>query len=91
MAELATIRATGYAVSEGEKLVGARGIAAPVFSNTGIVGCLCLTSPKHHIPDDAVPEIGKEVAASAAALSWVLGAVPGAPERELAPKTRRRS
>jgi DNA-binding IclR family transcriptional regulator len=91
MAELTKIRATGYAVTDGEKLAGARGIAAPVFSHAGIVGCLCMTSPKHHIADEAVPEIGRQVAANAAALSWVLGAVPGATERETGSRARRRS
>lgn len=77
MAELANVRAVGYAVSEGEKLPGARGVAAPVFSNTGVIGCLCLTSPRDRLSLKAVPEIANKVAANAAALSWVLGATPG--------------
>jgi DNA-binding IclR family transcriptional regulator len=74
-AELADIRARGWAVSESEKLPDARGIAAPVFGPAGVLGCICLTSPKARVPHASIEAIGREVAARAKALSHDLGAV----------------
>ncbi|MGF6779279.1 DNA-binding IclR family transcriptional regulator [Paraburkholderia sp. GAS334] len=73
-AELNTIRAQGYAVSTGEKLPDARGIAAPVFGPRGILGCICLTSPKSRLPHGNIEAIGREVARRATTLSRALGA-----------------
>jgi DNA-binding IclR family transcriptional regulator len=71
---LQLVRRRGFAVSEGEKLPGAQGIAAPVFGPDGIVGCLCITAPKGRIPRDSVLTIGRAVALEAAELSRALGA-----------------
>lgn len=71
--ELAVIRERGWALSEGEKLAGARGIAAPVFGPTGVIGSICLTSPRDRLPEDMVERIGADVAAFAARLSQNLG------------------
>lgn len=73
-AELAAIRARGYAVSESEKLPDARGIAAPVFGAGGIVGCVCLTSPKTRMPHASIEKIGAEIVARSLELSHTLGA-----------------
>jgi DNA-binding IclR family transcriptional regulator len=73
-AALQLVRRRGFAVSEGEKLPGAQGIAAPVFGPDGIVGCLCITAPKGRIPRDSVLTIGRAVALEAAELSRALGA-----------------
>ncbi|VCU70460.1 Acetate operon repressor [Pigmentiphaga humi] len=73
-AELAAIRCRGYAVSESEKLLDARGIAAPVFGPGGIVGCVCLTSPKSRMPHASIEAIGQDIAARSLALSRTLGA-----------------
>ncbi|ASO21691.1 DNA-binding IclR family transcriptional regulator [Actinoalloteichus hoggarensis] len=75
-AELERVRSTGYAVTGGEKLPEARGIAAPVFGPAGVVGCLCLTSPKDRTPNRSIPAIGVAVQAKAAALSRELGTRP---------------
>jgi len=72
--ELARIRARGYAVSESEKLPDARGIAAPVFGPGGIIGCVCLTSPKSRMPHSSIESIGKHIVQSSLALSRTLGA-----------------
>ena len=72
--ELAAIRARGYAVSESEKLPDARGIAAPVFGPGGIVGCVCLTSPKLRMPHASIETIGREIVARCLSLSRTLGA-----------------
>jgi DNA-binding IclR family transcriptional regulator len=71
--ELERVRKSGYGVSEGEKLAGARGVAAPVFGLSGIVGSICMTSPKERIPINRVAEFGEMVAATAGRLSRSLG------------------
>lgn len=72
--ELAEIRLRGYALSDGEKLPDARGIAAPVFGPKGVFGCICLTSPKSRMPHGDIAAIGQEIVARAATLSRDLGA-----------------
>ncbi len=74
-ADLEAVRAAGYLVTDGEKLPEAQGIAAPVMSARGVVGCLCLTSPKSRALAADIDEIGREVSRNAAALSHALGAV----------------
>jgi len=72
--ELTKIRRRGYAVSHGEKLLDARGIAAPVYDVRGVTGCICLTSPKSRRPHGTIAQIGARVVSVAAELSKVLGA-----------------
>ncbi|KPF89819.1 hypothetical protein IP81_16270 [Novosphingobium sp. AAP83] len=72
--DLARVRKTGFAVSEGEKLYGARGIAAPVFNSSGIAGSICLTSPQDRIAIDRIAELAKMVVQAAARLSRSFGA-----------------
>ena len=71
---LQVIRSRGYAVTEGEKLPGARGIAAPVFGPASVIGCICLTSPKARMPHGSIEEIGRAIASTARNLSLALGA-----------------
>ncbi|MDN3056430.1 IclR family transcriptional regulator [Streptomyces sp. SRF1] len=72
-AELARIRETGFALTEGEKLPEARGIAAPVFGPSGVLGCLLLTSPKNRLPHGDVHVIGSTIADAAAEFSHAVG------------------
>ncbi|MEJ8846141.1 IclR family transcriptional regulator [Variovorax rhizosphaerae] len=72
--ELEQVRVRGWAMSESEKLPDARGIAAPVFGPTGVIGCICLTSPKARMPHSSTDAIGVEVSKRAKALSHDLGA-----------------
>jgi DNA-binding IclR family transcriptional regulator len=71
---LLVIRSRGYAVTESEKLPGARGIAAPVFGPDGVMGCICLTSPKARMPHGSIEEIGRMIASTARDMSLALGA-----------------
>jgi DNA-binding IclR family transcriptional regulator len=71
---LQVIRSRGYAMSESEKLPGARGISAPVFGPDGVIGCICLTSPEARMPHGSIEEIGRAIAATARDLSLALGA-----------------
>jgi DNA-binding IclR family transcriptional regulator len=72
--QLAAIRAAGWATSDSEKLPGARGIAAPVFSGRGVVGCLILTSPRERLPHGSIDEISRAIILATQELSRSLGA-----------------
>lgn len=71
--EIERIRANGFAATESEKLVGARGIAAPIFDASGIFGCFCITCPKERIPLDRVAEFSGAVKEAAIEFSHTLG------------------
>ena len=73
MDELALIRTRGWAESDGEKLPGAHGIAAPVFGASGVIGSICLTSPRDRLSHVQVETLGSDVAEVAADLSRSLG------------------
>ena len=73
MEELMRLRKAGYSVSEGERLAGARGVAAPVFGLNGIKGSICVTAPKDRIPISRISEFGELVMSAAKRLSHSLG------------------
>lgn len=75
-AELASIRARGFAVTSGEKLPEARGIAAPVRNARGVIASLCMTSPTSRPLSVGVEAAGDELIETANALSIALGAQP---------------
>jgi DNA-binding IclR family transcriptional regulator len=69
-------RERGYAVSHGERTMGAVGIAAPVFKEGGeVVGDLCLTIPEFRYDASLEDQLGRLLVAGAAELSRKLGAV----------------
>lgn len=72
--ELARVRRIHYAVSEGEKLQGARGVAAPVFNSEGVIGSICVTSPRERVPIESLADFGQTVLEAAQRLSRSLGA-----------------
>jgi DNA-binding IclR family transcriptional regulator len=72
--ELRDIRRAEYCVSYGEKLPGSRGIAAPLFDRSGIIGSICLTAPESRNTDGDIDRIGQSLAQSARQLSHDLGA-----------------
>lgn len=68
-AALAQSARTGFAISQGERLVGAVGIAAPVFdAQDQVVGSLQLTIPEHRFVRRRVREIATLVKRNAARL-----------------------
>ncbi|SHL46262.1 transcriptional regulator, IclR family [Pseudonocardia thermophila] len=73
LAELDQIRSQGYVISHGEKIPNARGVAAPVFGASGVVGCLCVTSPVDRLPDDTVQKLSARVAEEATQVSELYG------------------
>lgn len=72
--QLTQIRERGWALSESEKLPGARGIAAPVYGPAGVLGCICLTSPIARMPHATMEVIVREITARAKTFSRDLGA-----------------
>lgn len=72
--ELRSVRRNGFCISNGEKLPGALGVAAPVFGPGGVVGSICMTSPIADVGDRNVTLLGEEIAARAEQLSHDLGA-----------------
>jgi len=71
--ELARIKSNGYSATEGEKLSGARGIAAPIFDANGVFGSFCITCPRERIPLDRVTEFANTVKKCASEFSHTLG------------------
>lgn len=51
-AELETIRQRGYALTRGQRIPGAVGLAAPVFGSNGdVIGDICLTIPEQRFDE----------------------------------------
>lgn len=72
--ELARTRARGYAVEDREYEADTRGLAAPVFSQTGeTVAALGVVAPAERLPANHYSEIGATIVARAMALSEDLG------------------
>lgn len=72
--ELARIRQQGYCATNAETLRGARGIAAPIFGPAGVIGSICLASPKERLPHEAISQVASSLIAEARRLSRLLGA-----------------
>ena len=72
--ELARTVARGYAVEDREFEPDTRGLAAPVFSDTGeAVAAIAVVAPTAGLPADRYSEIGAAVVGAAAGLSSELG------------------
>jgi DNA-binding IclR family transcriptional regulator len=89
-AELARIRATGFALDNEEHIPGIRCIAAPVRDHSGEVrAALCVVGPKSRLPHRRLLQIRRPLGAAAAALSAQLGY--GSAEDDDARSTARRT
>lgn len=76
-AELAKIRALGYALGNEENEIGVRGVAAPIFGSTGRpVAAVNLGASTLHMRMKDVPNLGALVRASALKMSKCLGYRP---------------
>ena len=72
--ELARTVARGYSVEDREYEVDTRGLAAPVFNDTGeAVAALAVVAPVEELQADRYTAVGAAVMSSAAALSAELG------------------
>ncbi len=77
-ADLAAIRARGWALDNEERTPGMRCVAAAVINAQGdAVAGLSVSGPVGRLPDAALPALGARVAAAASSLSVALGAAAG--------------
>jgi IclR family transcriptional regulator, acetate operon repressor len=81
-AQLATIRARGWAESHAERHPGIWAVAAPLFDHTGtVVGALGTSVPEVRMDDRRAAELGERVRAVAWEVSETLGATTEAVDR----------
>lgn len=79
-AELDQIRAAGYAASFGERQSGAASVAAPVRSDSGVVGVISICGPLERFSDHS-HFFAERLLEATTALSERLGYSPGTAER----------
>ena len=73
-AELQKIRERGYAITFGQRTVGAVGLAAPVFNRNGeVVGDICLTIPESRFDSSSEGRIAELLKACAAEVTRAIG------------------
>ncbi|KWX57516.1 IclR family transcriptional regulator [Mycobacterium sp. NAZ190054] len=71
-ADLAEIRRRGYAVSVGERIAEAAGVAAPFFVDGTIAGAITITIPRHRFDADRAAVLGARVRAATEDLTRLL-------------------
>lgn len=70
--DLRDIRAKGYSLSLGEKFNEVGCIAAPIFNDGGVIGCISISGPVYRFPED-ITYFAKLVTDSASSISHRLG------------------
>jgi DNA-binding IclR family transcriptional regulator len=70
--DLRLTRERGYAVSVGERIAEACGVAAPVFRDHEVVGALTITVPAYRSDPARTPDLGAAVSRSARRLSALI-------------------
>jgi len=75
--ELAATRRRGYAVSRGERIPEAVGVAAAFFRDREVAGSLDITIPNHRCPPALLPGLGAHVAAAAREVTRLLSRTGG--------------
>jgi DNA-binding IclR family transcriptional regulator len=82
-AELAEIRARGWARSGGERQSDAGSVAAPIFNVAGsVVGAISVCGPRYRVTGEFVDRIAPRLTAAAAEISHRMGARPAARRKE---------
>jgi DNA-binding IclR family transcriptional regulator len=77
LADLADIRGRGYAITSGQKIAGAVGIATPVFnSERRVIGSLCITIPETRFNKKAQLRLSQILMQRAGELNRALGFEP---------------
>jgi DNA-binding IclR family transcriptional regulator len=90
--ELARTVVRGYAVEDREYEADTRGVAAPVFDDSGdAVAAIAVAAPVERLPAERYGEIGAAVTGTAAGLSAELGFEPPAEEERDSPGVRARA
>ena len=78
-ANLAAIRARGYAIDDEEHAIGLRCVAAPIFDEHGAPAAgLSLSGPSARLTPDRLPALGGLAAAIAGELTHETGGLPAA-------------
>ena len=73
-AELAVVRAQGWATTEEEYEVGLNALAAPVHDHAGtVVAAVSVSGPSYRLSVEALPQVAKRVVSAAHGLSRRLG------------------
>lgn len=68
--ELALTRQRGFAISRGQRIAGAIGLAAPIFGATGeVTGDICLTLPESRFETDQETWLAQQVVSCASLVS----------------------
>ena len=76
-AELEVIRRRGYAITRGQRIAGAVGLAVPIFGSDGlVVGDICLTIPQQRFDESSVSQIAKLLLDCAAHVTTDIGGKP---------------
>lgn len=70
--DLRQIRKKGYSLSLGEKFDEVGCVAAPIFNENGIVGCISISGPVYRFPDD-ITNYASLVTDAASSISYRLG------------------
>jgi IclR family transcriptional regulator, acetate operon repressor len=71
--ELAVIADRGYAITKGQRTVGAVGLGAPLFdAHDRVIGSLCLTIPEQRFDPALEPQLARALMAEAEAISHEL-------------------
>lgn len=70
---LALIRDRTVAVSHGQRVEGAVGIAAPIFGTSGVVGDICITMPEQRAARVDIADLSSRVVAAARTITDSLG------------------
>jgi DNA-binding IclR family transcriptional regulator len=87
--ELAKIRERGYAVTRGQRIPGAVGVAAPIFNiSREAIGDVCLTIPEARYSAGTEAELGRLVKACAAKIDADFGATLSRRSRPKGQKSR---
>lgn len=72
--ELDTVRAQGYVISHGERILGAVGIAAPIFDGRQrAIGSVCVTMPEFRYAKHDASALGRHVVSTAQRITSGLG------------------
>jgi DNA-binding IclR family transcriptional regulator len=77
--ELAAIRSRGYALTRGQRIHGAIGLAAPIFNPANeVIGDVCLTIPEQRYEPASEARLAALLKRCTAGISTDLGAIPRA-------------
>ena len=85
-AELARVRASGWACTEEELEIGLNAVAAPICGNDGtVLAAISISGPSYRLTADSFPALAARLRSCAAQISVQLGVAPGPESGQQAP------